>query len=55
MRRAAAAEAIRPTRVAGLDLLPADSTLGGVNVLLAQELGRDTRLRSALAAAGGPL
>ena len=49
MRRAPAAGAIRPTRVAGLDLLPADSTLGGVNVLLAQELGRDTRLRSALA------
>lgn len=53
MRRAAATGAIRPTRVAGLDLLPADSTLGGVNVLLAQELGRDTRLRSALAPLDG--
>ena len=34
--------------VEGLDLLPADPSLGGVNVALAQELGRDTRLRSAL-------
>jgi chromosome partitioning protein len=49
-RHASAAEAIRPTPTKGLDLLPADSDLGGVNVALAQELGRDTRLRSALAA-----
>lgn len=48
-RDADASEAIRPTRVPGLDLLPADATLGGVNVALAQELGRDTRLRAALA------
>jgi chromosome partitioning protein len=47
-RHASADEAIRPTAVEGLDLLPADPSLGGVNVALAQELGRDTRLRSAL-------
>jgi chromosome partitioning protein len=49
-RRAAAEDAIRPTPTRGLDLLPADAELGGVNVALAQELGRDTRLRAALAA-----
>jgi chromosome partitioning protein len=48
-REASAVEAIRPTTTSGLDLLPADNSLGGVNVALAQELGRDTRLRSALA------
>lgn len=48
-RDALAVEAIRPTTIKGLDLLPADSSLGGVNVALAQELARDTRLRSALA------
>jgi chromosome partitioning protein len=48
-RHAAAEDAIRPTSIPGLDLLPADAALGGVNVTLAQELGRDTRLRSALA------
>lgn len=52
-RQAAAVEAIRPTRIPGLDLLPADEELGGVNVLLAQELGRDTRLRSSLAPLDG--
>jgi chromosome partitioning protein len=49
MRSASAEEAIRPAVVAGLDLLPAASSLGAVNVALAQELSRDTRLRSALA------
>jgi chromosome partitioning protein len=49
-RHASAEEAIRPSAVEGLDLLPASSALGGVNVALAQELARDTRLRSALAA-----
>lgn len=47
-RHASAEEAIRPTAVHGLDLLPADASLAGVNVALAQELGRDTRLRSCL-------
>lgn len=49
MRRASAVEAIRPTPTPRLDLLPAGSSLGGANIALAQELGRDTRLRSALA------
>ena len=49
MRQSSAAEAIRPTPTPGLDLLPADTAMGGVNVALAQELGRDTRLRSAMA------
>ena len=48
-RQASAIEAIRPTAVDGLDLLPAASSLGAVNVALAQELSRDTRLRSGLA------
>src|SRR3954453_17387017 len=49
LRRAAAVDAIRPTPTKGLDVLPAGSSLGGTNIALAQELGRDTRLRSALA------
>jgi chromosome partitioning protein len=52
-RVVSAVEAIRPTSVPNLDLLPADASLGGVNVALAQELGRDTRLRSALATLDG--
>jgi chromosome partitioning protein len=47
-RRASAEDAIRPSATPGLDLLPADAALGGVNIALAQELGRDTRLRVAL-------
>jgi chromosome partitioning protein len=53
LRRAAADDAIRPTPTPGLDLLPADASLGGAGVALAQELGRDTRLRSALADVAG--
>jgi len=49
MRQSSIDDAIRSTATPGLDLLPADASLGGVNVALAQELGRDTRLRSALA------
>jgi chromosome partitioning protein len=52
-REASVVEAIRPTTAPGLDVLPADAGLGGVNVRLAQELGRDTRLRAALAAVDG--
>jgi len=52
-RHAAAKEAIRPTATPNLDLLPADPSLSGVNVALVQELGRDTRLRSALAPLDG--
>jgi chromosome partitioning protein len=47
-RESSADEAIRETSTPGLDLLPSDSTLAGVGVRLAQELSRDTRLRSAL-------
>jgi chromosome partitioning protein len=52
-RRAGALEAIRPSAVPGVDLLPAASSLGAVNVALAQELSRDTRLRSAMAEVDG--
>jgi chromosome partitioning protein len=52
-RQASASEAIRPSTVEGVDLLPASSALGAVNVALAQELSRDTRLRSALAPIDG--
>ena len=52
-RQVSVDEAIRPTTTPGLDLLPADTSLAGVNVALAQELGRDTRLRSALASIEG--
>ncbi len=52
-RHASADEAIRPTAIETLDLLPADADLAGANLALAQELGRDTRLRSALAAVEG--
>ena len=50
-RQADAEDAIRETTTPGLDLLPAAPSLSGVNVALVQEVGRDTRLRSAL----GPL
>jgi len=53
MRRSSAVEAIRSTSRPGLDLLPASAELGGCNVALAQELARDTRLRSALAGIEG--
>ncbi len=49
LRSASADEAVRPTRVPGLDLLPADGTLSGANVALVNEVGRDARLRSAMA------
>jgi chromosome partitioning protein len=45
---AAADEAIRESRVSGVDLLPADGKLADVNVSLAEELGREKRLRGAL-------
>lgn len=53
MRHALADEAIRPSPTPGLDLLPADASLSGVNVALVQELGRDARLRSAMAPVDG--
>jgi chromosome partitioning protein len=53
MRQADAEEAIRPTTRPGLEILPAESALSAVNVALVQEIGRDTRLRSALAPLNG--
>ena len=52
-RQARADEAIRPTEILGLDLLPADVSLGAVNVQLAGQPGRDARLRSSMEAIGG--
>lgn len=46
---AGAAEAIRPTRTPGLDILPADVTLADASVTLANLIGREARLRAALA------
>jgi chromosome partitioning protein len=46
--QAGAVEAIRPTRVPQVDILPADGDLANCALLLAEELGRERRLRSAL-------
>jgi chromosome partitioning protein len=46
--RAEAREAIRPTRVDGLHLLPADAQLADAALLLADQMGRERRLRNAL-------
>jgi chromosome partitioning protein len=43
-----ATDAIRPTRIDRLDILPADERLAECTVLLADELGRERRLRVAL-------
>ena len=53
LRHALADEAIRPTTTEGLDLLPADASLNGAAVALVQEVGRDARMRSAMAAVEG--
>jgi chromosome partitioning protein len=53
LRNALADEAIVPTTTPGLDLLPADASLNGAAVALVQELGRDARLRSAMASVDG--
>lgn len=50
LRDAIADEAIRKTPTPNLDLLPADASLNGANVALASEIGRDVRLRAAMAA-----
>jgi chromosome partitioning protein len=42
-------DAVRPTRVPGLDVLPADAQLADAALLLADQMGREKRLRSALA------
>lgn len=41
-------EAIRPSRVKRVDILPADARLADAALLLAEQLGRERRLRSAL-------
>lgn len=51
--RADAVEAIRPTRIEGVDLIPADAGLADAALLLADQLGRERRLRNAMAAVEG--
>jgi chromosome partitioning protein len=51
--QAEADEAILPTRVPGLDLLPADARLADAALLLGDQLGREHRLRLALERVGG--
>jgi chromosome partitioning protein len=51
--RAEAIEAIRPSRVERVDILPSDAGLADATLLLAEQLGRERRLRSALHAVGG--
>jgi chromosome partitioning protein len=41
-------EAIRPTRIDGLDLLPADARLADAALMLADQIGREHRFRRAL-------
>ena len=41
-------EAIRPSRHPGIDLLPADASLADCTLLLADQMGREQRLRAAL-------
>ncbi len=49
-----ATEAIRPSRYPGIDILPADSSLADCTVWLADQIGREQRLRVALEAIGDP-
>lgn len=53
LRDSLADEAIRPTSIENLDLLPASASLNGANVALVQEIGRDVRLRAAMAPLDG--
>jgi chromosome partitioning protein len=46
--QAEAVEAIRPSRVKRVDILPADARLADAALLLAEQLGRERRLRTAL-------
>jgi chromosome partitioning protein len=46
--QAEAVEAIRPTRCPQVDILPADGDLANCTLLLAEEIGRERRLRTAL-------
>ena len=47
-------EAIRPSRFPGIDLLPADATLADCTVWLADQIGRENRLRAGLEQIGDP-
>ncbi|MFI5458984.1 MAG: ParA family protein [Isosphaerales bacterium] len=48
-----ASQAIRPSRHPGIDLLPADVSLADCTLLLADQMGREHRLRSALRSVEG--
>jgi chromosome partitioning protein len=48
LAEAEAREAIRPSRHAGIDLLPANASLADCTLLLADQMGREQRLRAAL-------
>jgi chromosome partitioning protein len=48
-----AADAIRPSRVRRVDILPADARLADAALLLSEQLGRERRLRQALAGHDG--
>jgi chromosome partitioning protein len=48
-----AGEAIRPTRVPRIDLIPAEASLADCTLTLADQIGRERRLRSALREIGG--
>jgi chromosome partitioning protein len=50
---AQAADAVRPTRTPRLDVLPSDVTLADANLELANRIGRENRLRAALATLRG--
>ena len=45
-----AAEAIRPTRLKGVEIIPSDAKLADAALLLADQLGRERRLRVAMMA-----
>jgi chromosome partitioning protein len=47
-------EATRPSRYPCIDLLPADQTLADCTVWLADQIGREQRLRTALQSVGDP-
>jgi chromosome partitioning protein len=53
MGDASALDAIRPTRTPGLDILPSDVTLADAALAIADRIGREGRLRAALAEAEG--
>jgi chromosome partitioning protein len=48
LRQADAEEAIRPSRIPRIDILPAMASLADCTLLLADQLGRERRLRTAL-------